>query len=112
MSVEVSGDAELEDALSAIAGLDNLGLKPGKEKKMLHVNADFGRVVEVSTDLVKSSRKGDFRVNVEHPVVKKAIENGKVMFVVSTLYRADHCNVAICTDKADQQNCIRGKYIW
>lgn len=103
VDVEVSGDAELEDALSTIAGLEDLRLE-SVEKKILHIRVDFGEVVEVSTDLVRTNRKGGVKVDPSNSVVKRAIEHGG-MFIITTLYKAEHCKVAVklSNEKGDKQ---------
>lgn len=103
-SVEISGDALLEDALDEIAGLEELKLQPG-EKKMLHIKADFGKVTKTSSDLIQGIRKGSVQVDASHPVVKKGVENGGTMFIVTALCKAEHCNVAVkqSNQKGDKQ---------
>lgn len=100
LSVPLSGDTELEDALK------DLQLEP-RENKTLHIRADFGDVVEIATDLVKSYRTGNVKVDINHAVVKRAIECGGALFVISTLYQAEHCKIAVRL--GDQQDYTEGK---
>ena len=122
VSVEVSGDAELEIALSAIAGLEDLKLS-SHDKKILHIRADFGEVIEMSTNLVRANREGGFKVDTDLPVVKQAMEHGGVLFITTTLYKAECCKVAVklSNKKGDKQQrkytegtCISNKLycIW
>jgi hypothetical protein len=88
MSMEVSGDAELQDAIAALEGFKSSG-------KVLHIRADFGEVIEASADLVHTNLKGGVKVDPSHYVVKRAIEYGGAMFIINTTYKAEHCKVAV-----------------
>lgn len=93
VKLDVSGDFDLEAALSKLASAD-FKFKAG-ETKTIRVSTDFGKVTHISTDLVNSVVSGQIQVKPDHPIVKKAIDNGGVMFVVSTIYEAEHCNVGV-----------------
>ena len=37
----------------------------------------------------------DKQVNMDHPVIREACKNGNTIFVISTLYQAERCNIAV-----------------
>lgn len=100
-----SDDTEIEAMLRKFPALEKALKKAGKIKT-LQLNADFGRVVQISSDLVQTVSRGSLQVQASHPVVKKAIENGGVMFIVSSLFEVQRCNVHVkVADKsADKQD--------
>lgn len=92
-AVNVGGDLDLETALTKLAGAD-FNFKAG-ETKNLTIVTDFGKVTHISTDLIKSVVKEKVQVRPDHPVVKRAIENGGVMFVITEIFQAEHCNLSV-----------------
>lgn len=111
VEVDLSEDAELQDALRKIPELERDMQRAGKEKKSLQIRADLGQVVHVTTDLVQCVGRGDVQVDVTHAVVKRAMENGGAMFIVGAIYRADHCKVSVKVE-GGSGNYVEGIEIW
>jgi hypothetical protein len=100
-SMEVDGNAELRSALFNYASLG----AEDKKKGMLHIRADFGEVVELTSSLHLTDCADTMRVNPGNPLVKRVMEYGKSMFLLSTLYQAEHCkvDVKLCGKKEDKK---------
>ena len=102
--IDVGGDFDLETALVKLASADaDFKFKAG-ETKTLTITTDFGKVTHISTDLVNSTVSGKIQVQPDHPIVKKAIENGGVMFVVTTIYEGEHCKVGVSASKSKTES--------
>ncbi len=95
VKVDVSTDFDLENSiLKLFSAKTDLDLKGGRSKT-LTITTDFGNLTHIATDLVTTIINGKLRVNTEHPVVKKAVENGGVMFVITDIYEAERCDVSV-----------------
>ena len=91
-TVQVNLDAEL----NLREALVNLNAKLNvDEQKKLNITADFGKVTHVSTDLLTSCSSKKLHVNTEHPIVQEAMEKGGAMFVITSMYTAERCNVQV-----------------
>jgi hypothetical protein len=91
-TVQVNLDAEL-NLREALVNLDaKLNVD---EQKKLSITADFGKVTHVSTDLLTSCSSKKLQVNTDHPIVQEAMEKGGAMFVITSMYTAERCNVQV-----------------
>ncbi len=98
VTVDVSADLELSATLSELSAGGKLNFKLDRDKSVT-VNTDFGRITHISTNLVNSMSEGSVMVKVDHPLVAKAIENGGVMFIITTIYQGAHSNVSVSLSK-------------
>ena len=110
--IQVGLDGELKSVLSKL----ELKLQ-AKEQRSLSIITDFGSITHVQTDLFEVLHAhrirvglrvcdGDLfhlhtlcgaepQVNPDHPIVREAHKNGNTIFVMTTLYWAEHCNVEV-----------------
>ena len=99
-TVQVNLDAEV-NLHEALVSLD-AKLKADEQKK-LNITSDLGKVTHVSTDLLASCSAKKLHVNTEHPIVQEAMEKGGAMFVITSMYTAEHCNIQVSiTDSKDE----------
>ena len=63
--------------------------------KKLFAAADMGRITHVVSDLFDLLSVQQLKVNLSHPVVREAMSKGETIFVISTLYQAEHCSVRV-----------------
>jgi len=92
VDVHLCLDGELKEALLKLDSRFQ-----SKENKNMCVVADFGRIAHVSTDLFPVLNSRTYKVNMDLPVVKEAVENGSALFVISDIYEAEHCNMHVDT---------------
>ena len=81
-------DAELKAALLNL----NISFET-KDQKKYTITADLGKITHIQTDLFPLLAQGTFKVNMKHPIVEKAVENGGTLFVISTVYESERCNI-------------------
>lgn len=92
-NIDIGGDLDLAKALTElVSGSGDVKFDAG-EKATLKVTTDFGKITHISTDLVNSAISKEIHVQPNHPIVKKAVENGGVMFIISNIYEGERCNV-------------------
>ena len=60
-----------------------------KDDKNVCVTADMGKISYLSSDLFSSLSARTCKVNMEHPVVKEAVEKGGALFVITSIYEAE-----------------------
>lgn len=99
-TVQVNLDAEIElkESLVKMEGK----LKAG-EKKNLTITTDLGKITHYSTNVLPDSKASKFKAKLDHPIIKEAIDHGGVLFSITSLYEAEHCNVEInLTEKKDE----------
>ena len=103
-------DGELKSVLS------RLDLKvQAKEQKTLSISTDFGRITHIQTDLFEVLHAHRIRVqlmyvlkeqfvsinphtpqvNPDHPIVREARKHGDTIFVMTTLYQTERCNIEV-----------------
>lgn len=93
LDVKVGADLDISSAIASLAhAAPSLKFNAG-DHSTLSITSDFGKVTHVSTDLISSVLKKQFRLNLEHPIVKTAVEHGGTMFVINSIYEGDHCTV-------------------
>jgi hypothetical protein len=97
ISVEFGLDGELRAVLSKL----DLKLHAMEEKNM-SISTDFGKITHVQTDLFEVLYAHRIKVNTDHPVIREARKNGNTLFVISTLYEAERCNIEVVfSEKTD-----------
>ena len=107
-SVNVGGDLDIANALTKLASA-SAGFKfDAGEKATLKVTTDFGKITHISTDLVNSAISREIHVKPDHPIVKKAVENGGVMFIISNIYEGERCNVSATISKGEKESISGG----
>lgn len=65
------------------------------EEKEVNITGEFGKIFHKYTDVVNSCTAGNVKVNTNHSVVKRAIENGRSLFVITSIYEGERCNISI-----------------
>ena len=99
-TVQVNLDTEL-NLHDALVSMD-AKFKVDDQKK-LSISADLGKVTHVSTDLLTSCSGSKLQVNTEHPIVQEAMDKGGVMFVITSMYTAERCNIQVTiSDSKDE----------
>lgn len=105
--VEVGGDVSIDVALAKLASLGgDFDFKAGEDHSVQITN-DFGKITHISTDLVSRSINTKVQLQVDHPIVKRAIENGGVMFVICNVYEGERCNVKVTVSK-NKNESVKG----
>lgn len=106
VEVDITDDLELQEALNQVPDLKDALQKAG-EKKMLIIDADLGSVQQITTNLVHKMAKGGIQVQVSHPVVERAIENGGALFVIGAVIEVDRCNLSVKVLEGGSE-CVKG----
>ena len=83
-------DAELKEALIKL----NLQIK-GKREKKTTITTDFGKITYTSTDLYHVLQDKPCSLDTSNPIVNEAIAKGATIFVISTLYEAEHSKISV-----------------
>jgi hypothetical protein len=74
-----------------------------REEKNMSISTDFGKISHVQTDLFEVLHTHRIKVNTDHPVIREARKNGNTLFVISTLYEAERCNIEVVfSEKTDE----------
>lgn len=107
-SVDVGGDLDIASALAKLATASADFKFNAGEKATLKVTSDFGKITHISTDLVNSAISRDIHMNPDHPIVKRAVENGGVMFIISNIYEGERCNVSATISKDEKESVSGG----
>lgn len=94
VNVKVDLDADLD--FSFLGG--SIEVKGG-EDKVLEMMTDFGKVTHITSDLVTSVISNSILLQVDHPIVQKAMDHGGVMFLVHTIYESEHFNMSVKLSK-------------
>ena len=100
LNVNLEADVDLSKLFQYAGG--SIGIKGG-EKKVFTMKTDFGKISHLSSDLTKLVLGKKFVLNADHPLVKKARERGGSLFIIHTIYQAEHCNIGlkVSTDKEE-----------
>ena len=96
-------DAELKEALIKM----NLRVDGSHERKTT-ILTDFGKITYTSTDLYHALSDKTYYLNTSNSIVKEAIANGSTMFVVSTLYVAEHSRIKVRVSENDSETARAG----
>ena len=81
---------DLQEALSKL----KLDLK-GKIEKKTSITTEFGNVTHIETDLFEVLSGKKYSLDISNPIVKEARSKGSAIFIISTLYEAEHCNISV-----------------
>ena len=99
VTVDLDASVDMKSALLKLASLDTAFKFDVEEDKTLTVSSDFGKITHISTDVVTTILGGKHSVDINHPIVKKAIDYGGNMFVVTAVYEAERCNLSVTLSK-------------
>ena len=80
---DVHLDYEVREALF------QLDKKTEMKDENVCVTADMGKISQLSSDLFAALSARTCKVNMEHPVVKEAVEKGGALFVITSIYEAE-----------------------
>ena len=69
-----------------------------KDDKNVCVTADMGKISYLCTDLFAALTSRPCKVNMEHPVVKEAVEKGGALFVIGSVYEAERSVIYVSKD--------------
>jgi len=89
VEVDLRKDVQLEDSIKLDTTVNLKGIET------LHISTDFGKVTCVSSDLVSGVIAGKVKLRPDHPTVQTAIKNGGVIFVITNVFEAAHCNLSL-----------------
>ena len=106
-AVHVNLDAEL-NLHEALVNLD-ANLKIDDQKKLM-ISADLGKVTHVATDLLTSCSASKLQVNMDHPIVQEAMNKGEAMFVITSMYTAERCNIQVTISDSETET-VGGKVV-
>ena len=104
-AVQVNLDAEL-NLHAALVSLD-ANLKVDDRKKLI-ISTELGKVTHVATDLLASCSARKLQVNMDHPIVKEAMDKGEAMFVITSMYVAERCNIQVSVS-SNEAETVGGK---
>lgn len=83
-------DAELKTAWGELGG--DIG---GKGKKLVNLTTNFGRLDHIRSDLFKVLSEKEHTLNLTHPVIADAMQKGHTLFVITSVYKAEKCEVTV-----------------
>ena len=89
VEVDIEADDKIMKFLPQVAPVD--AAFSGK----LEIESDFGKITHMTTDLVNTITRKKIQVKTDHPIMKKAIEHGGAILVITTIYEAEHCHLSI-----------------
>ena len=92
-------DADLKEALAKL----NLDLK-GKFEKKTSITTDFGKITHIETDMFDVFSKKTYSLDTSNPIVKEAIAKGSTVFVISTMYEAERCNISVNVSESGSES--------
>ena len=90
LMVKANLDADLD--LSLLFG-GSLDFSDGQDRD-LDVVTDFGKILQISSDLVAKVINNNLYLKVEHPTVQEAINNGGVIFFIHTIFESEHVKLS------------------
>lgn len=68
----------------------------GSGKKMAKINVSLGSFTHITTDMGSQLTGQKFTVNLEHPVIREAVDKGKTLFVISSLFQSQKVEITVC----------------
>ena len=66
----------------------------GGQDKDLDVVTDFGKILQIPSDLVAKVINNKLYLKVEHPTVQEAINNGSIIFFIHTIFESEHVKLS------------------
>jgi len=100
-----SVNLEAEEDLSKLSHLAGGSTDIKGEKKVFTMKTDFGKISHLTSDLTKLVLGKNFVLNVDHPMVKKVRERGGSLFIIHTIYQAEHCNIELKASSDEAEAC-------
>lgn len=85
-----ASDAEIKGALNLLS----MKVK-GKYNSQASIATDFGKVSYTTTDLLRVLSDKTYSLDTSNPIVREAIAKGSTLFVISTLYEAEHSSISV-----------------
>lgn len=83
-------DVQFDVEMGLKEALLKLGITAdAKEDKKITISTDFGKVTHVTSNMFDLLSTAKHKVNLNHPVVREAMNNGGTLFVISTLYTSE-----------------------
>ena len=68
----------------------------GHMKDTVTVSIDFGDITRTISNMYDVLSTRQYKVDLKHPVVQDAVEKGKTIFVISSVYTASKVEVTVC----------------
>ena len=96
-------DAELKEALLKL----NMKVK-GKYSHQTSITTDFGKITHIETDLFKVLSDKTYSLDTANPIVREAIAKGSTVFVISTVYEAEHSNISMMLSRSESETAGGG----
>ena len=72
------------------------GKMGGHMKDSATISVDFGSITHTISNMYEVLSTKQYKVNLEHPVVKDAVEKGKTFFIITSLYTASKVEIVVC----------------
>ena len=96
-------DAEMK------AALDQLNMKvKGKYDHQAAITTDFGKISYTATDLLRVLSDKTYSLDTANPIVREAVAKGSTVFVISTIYEANHSNISVKLVDAESETAGGG----
>lgn len=67
----------------------------GKGKKLINLSVNFGRLDHVRSDLFNTLSEKQHSFDLAHPVIRDAMEKGQTLFIITSIYKAQKCEVTV-----------------
>ena len=80
--------------IATIVNVD--GKTGGHRKDNATISVDFGDITRTISNMYEVLRTKQYKVDLEHPIVKDAVEKGKTFFVITSLYTASKVEITVC----------------
>ena len=90
VNVDLDVDAEVKTHWLDIGG--SIG---GGEKKTLNLSIDFGKVDHITSDMFQVLSSKKWSVDLNHILVKDAMDRGMEMFIITSVYQASKVDIKV-----------------
>ena len=60
------------------------------------ISVDFGDITRTISNTYEVLSTNQYKVDLEHPVVKDACKKGRTFFIITSLYTASKVEIAVC----------------
>lgn len=69
----------------------------GSGKKIVKINVSLGKFTHITTDMGNQFTKAGQKLtaNLEHPVMREAVNKGKTLFVISSLFQSEKVEITV-----------------
>ena len=68
----------------------------GKDKDSATISVNFGDITHTISNMYEVLSNTQYKVDLNHPVVKDAVEKGKTFFVIISVYTASKVEITVC----------------